>query len=563
MKTTIFRKAIRDEGAPTAGRMRAEGNGRRTEAVNVSGVRNEGIRTPDATLRVIRTSTIWGLSVQELHDAYWRTCGVQCLRPNTRVPPARKADLYMLLAPQQLVLFDLSHIVNRLVWHGAALTYVHVLDLFAPTYREQAIVDDQGFVQRIARHYADGTASRTRHRLLLTDRPRIALRWINAENVREARRAVRRPLSLASIDHVHTTGCCFDESTARDRALRELIERWSDPDRVIEGIEELAPGVWGLSEPPPEAERPPVLVGPAWLGKDWMDGGKDAVTGTKGGGGASLNSDTRSVCAANSAPRHTSAPTWLSASSFIVGPAWRFDAGDGGGSFPAARIRSFDEIEQRHTIRGASLRPRRRAYAFVKRAFDITVSLSALAMLAPLQLLIALAILLDDGRPLLFRHRRQSRGGKPFDCLKFRTMRPNAEAMVQDLKASNLCDGPQVFIKDDPRCTRVGRILRSLHLDELPQLWNVLRGDMSIVGPRPSPDNENQFCPAWRELRLSVRPGITGLWQLKRTRSPGRDFQEWIRYDIEYVRRASFRLDLSICLRTALVLLFGSSRRCE
>jgi lipopolysaccharide/colanic/teichoic acid biosynthesis glycosyltransferase len=129
-------------------------------------------------------------------------------------------------------------------------------------------------------------------------------------------------------------------------------------------------------------------------------------------------------------------------------------------------------------------------------------------------------------------------------------MRRNAEALAKELRSLNVCDGPQFFIKDDPRVTRVGKLLRAWHLDELPQFWNVLVGDMSMVGPRPSPDGENQFCPAWRELRLSVRPGITGLWQVERTREPGRDFQEWIRYDIEYVNRASLWLDLWICFKT-------------
>ncbi len=98
--------------------------------------------------------------------------------------------------------------------------------------------------------------------------------------------------------------------------------------------------------------------------------------------------------------------------------------------------------------------------------------------------------------------------------------------------------GFQVFIRSDPRVTRVGHFLRRFEIDEFPQFWNVLRGEMSIVGPWPSPDGENQYCPAWREIRLSVRPGITGLWQLKRTRALGEDFQEWIKYDVEYVRRA-------------------------
>jgi lipopolysaccharide/colanic/teichoic acid biosynthesis glycosyltransferase len=129
-------------------------------------------------------------------------------------------------------------------------------------------------------------------------------------------------------------------------------------------------------------------------------------------------------------------------------------------------------------------------------------------------------------------------------------MRRNAEALVAELRKQNLCDGPQVFIKDDPRVTRVGKVFRKLQLDEFPQFWNVLFGDMSIVGPRPSPDNENQYCPAWREIRLSVRPGITGNWQVKRTRAEGKDFQEWIQYDIEYVEKMGPIFDVWLCILT-------------
>jgi lipopolysaccharide/colanic/teichoic acid biosynthesis glycosyltransferase len=140
-------------------------------------------------------------------------------------------------------------------------------------------------------------------------------------------------------------------------------------------------------------------------------------------------------------------------------------------------------------------------------------------------------------------------------------MKPGSEQLVEELSERNICDGPQVLIKNDPRVTRIGGLLRVLHVDELPQFWNVLRGEMSIVGPRPSPDDENQYCPAWRELRLSVRPGVTGLWQLRRTRAPGEDFQEWIRYDMEYVRRANFWLDLSILAQTAWIVLIGRATR--
>src|SRR5262245_4217320 len=136
-------------------------------------------------------------------------------------------------------------------------------------------------------------------------------------------------------------------------------------------------------------------------------------------------------------------------------------------------------------------------------------------------------------------------------------MRRDAEKIVPLLKERNICDGPQVLIPDDPRVTRVGKVLRRWNLDEFPQFWNVLKGDMSLVGPRPSPDGENQFCPAWRESRLSVRPGITGLWQLRRTRHPGEDFQEWIKYDLQYVQQADLWTDFRILFNTARMLLQG------
>jgi lipopolysaccharide/colanic/teichoic acid biosynthesis glycosyltransferase len=195
----------------------------------------------------------------------------------------------------------------------------------------------------------------------------------------------------------------------------------------------------------------------------------------------------------------------------------------------------------------ARIRPRRRVG---KRAFSLLISFIGLLFTAPLVPLIMLAIWLEDGRPFFFGHERQTRGGRSFRCYKFRTMCRNAETMKTRLTQRNICDGPQFHIEHDPRLLRVGRVLRKLHIDELPQFYNVLVGHMDIVGPRPSPDCENQFCPTWREARLSIRPGITGLWQVARTRAPNIDFQEWIRYDLDYVQRECWRLDLWILWRT-------------
>jgi lipopolysaccharide/colanic/teichoic acid biosynthesis glycosyltransferase len=172
-----------------------------------------------------------------------------------------------------------------------------------------------------------------------------------------------------------------------------------------------------------------------------------------------------------------------------------------------------------------------------------------------------LAIYIEDRRPFFFSHERESIHGRVFGCLKFRTMFRNAEEMKARLQGENRADGPQFFIENDPRITRVGRWLRRLQLDEIPQFLNVLTGHMSVVGPRPSPYSENQYCPGWREARLSVRPGVTGLWQVRRTRADGADFQEWIRYDIEYVERANFWLDLYIVWKTVLLVFSALTRK--
>jgi lipopolysaccharide/colanic/teichoic acid biosynthesis glycosyltransferase len=162
-----------------------------------------------------------------------------------------------------------------------------------------------------------------------------------------------------------------------------------------------------------------------------------------------------------------------------------------------------------------------------------------------------LVIKLTSPGPVFFKDTRQGLHGRVFKCLKFRTMKVGAARMQERLRALNQADGPQFMITDDPRLSAVGRFLRETYIDEIPQFVNVLLGQMSVVGPRPSPESENRLCPFWRDARLSVRPGITGLWQMCRTRQPMKDFQEWIHYDIKYVRDLSLKLDLWICWQTA------------
>jgi lipopolysaccharide/colanic/teichoic acid biosynthesis glycosyltransferase len=194
----------------------------------------------------------------------------------------------------------------------------------------------------------------------------------------------------------------------------------------------------------------------------------------------------------------------------------------------------------------------RLSYArFVKRMFDIVFAAGVLILFAPVIAIIALIIKATSHGPVFFGHQRQGLHGGNFGCLKFRSMIVGADDLQHRLRAKNEVDGPQFKMDDDPRVTPIGKFLRDTYLDEIPQFFNVLFGNMSVVGPRPSPEAENSLCAYWRDARLSVRPGITGLWQMCRTRKSGSDFQEWVHYDSQYVRQLSLKLDLWIFWKTS------------
>jgi exopolysaccharide biosynthesis polyprenyl glycosylphosphotransferase len=194
-----------------------------------------------------------------------------------------------------------------------------------------------------------------------------------------------------------------------------------------------------------------------------------------------------------------------------------------------------------------------RAQAIVKRTFDLVASAVALLALSPVLAAIAVAVKLTSPGPVLFRQQRVGLRGRPFTLLKFRTMCVGAEFMLTELAARNEADGPLFKLRDDPRVTRAGRWLRRYSLDELPQLWNVLRGQMSLVGPRPPLPSEVQRYEEWQLDRLEVRPGITGLWQVS-----GRSelsFDEYVRLDLFYVENWSLAYDLFILVKTIPMLL--------
>ncbi len=190
--------------------------------------------------------------------------------------------------------------------------------------------------------------------------------------------------------------------------------------------------------------------------------------------------------------------------------------------------------------------------AVAKRSFDVVAAASALVVLAPLMALVAVAIKLGSEGPVVFRQQRVGRDGARFTLLKFRSMVDGAEHRIIDLRHANEADGPLFKIREDPRVTAVGRFIRRWSIDELPQLVNVLRGDMSIVGPRPALPDEVEHWDATLYHRLRVRPGLTGMWQVA-----GRSevsFEEYARLDLYYVDNWSLVTDLSLVLRTLPVL---------
>jgi len=202
-----------------------------------------------------------------------------------------------------------------------------------------------------------------------------------------------------------------------------------------------------------------------------------------------------------------------------------------------------------------STTPKNELLLFLRRIFDFLGSLILLVVLSPVFLLITVLIKLDSPGPALYRQVRCGLNGRKFIFYKFRSMIEGADAMVVKLREFNLMDGPVFKMKNDPRITRVGRFLRKSSLDELPQLFNVLKGDMSFVGPRPPVPEEVEKYEGWQRRRLSMKPGITGLWQVKGRNTI--DFQKWMKLDLEYIDNWSLWLDFKILLKTIPVVLSG------
>ena len=193
-------------------------------------------------------------------------------------------------------------------------------------------------------------------------------------------------------------------------------------------------------------------------------------------------------------------------------------------------------------------------YLFIKRIIDIMGALMGLILLSPLLLIVGILIKAESKGPIIFSQDRIGKNGKTFRMYKLRSMVANAEELTEKLMNENQMSGPMFKIKDDPRVTKIGRFIRKTSIDELPQLFNVLKGDMSLVGPRPSLPNEVLEFEPWMNKRLMVKPGLTCYWQVMGRNNI--DFQQWMLLDIKYVETRSIIVDIKLIIKTFFVL-FG------
>jgi len=194
------------------------------------------------------------------------------------------------------------------------------------------------------------------------------------------------------------------------------------------------------------------------------------------------------------------------------------------------------------------------SYFFIKRIIDLIFSILGIILLSPIMLITAIAIKIESKGPVIFSQIRVGKDGKHFKMYKFRSMVQNAEELKEKLLSQNEMSGPMFKMKEDPRITKVGKFIRKTSIDELPQLFNVIKGDMSLVGPRPNLPKEVAQFSEYHKLKLKAKPGLTCYWQVMGRSSIG--FEEWMELDIKYIRERSIWLDLKLIFRTFFVL-FG------
>src|SRR5256885_7642232 len=459
--------------------------------------------------------TIWGLDPVQLHTRFWAAHGVQVVRQGEPSQIVKHAELFLLTDPRSLVIFKLAPVMDVLNWIQPQVLFLRLHDIRERGYREKVVTDEADRFLRFQRLYesADRLA-----RVVLTPEREIAQLWQSASDPLNGWRRLRRFTPRIDRVTISVDGQVYDRTVDREVAhfLHDLIRDWKRPDSTINRATKAESETW--RDPQAKIDPDAKLIGPVWAG----------------------------------------AGRTLAAGSTVIGPAVVWDDPN---LRPSNDGLQWLTIEPKTPPEEIAPRPLPMASRTAKRIFDMVFAFFALLFTVPFYPLIMLAIWLEDGGPFFFSHRRETIGGGEFGCIKFRSMRKDAEQIKAQLKKLNQADGPQFYMENDPRLTKVGKWLRKYNIDELPQFWNVLVGDMSVVGPRPSPEHENQYCPPWREARLSVRPGITGLWQVRRTHRQGNDFQEWIKYDLEYVEKASWRLDLIILAKTVTTMIRKGTRQ--
>ncbi|MBI4581891.1 MAG: sugar transferase [Planctomycetes bacterium] len=438
----------------------------------------------------------------------------------------------------------------------------HVVSIGSDPERatERIECDRDGRIRRVRRLYSPGNWSEVADGAIVCSvAPARALCGLRFETLQE----LRHQLGIKGLlSRDLPVSCAVCDLTVEEAFLglneQTLIDALAQP--PSRGFSARLPGVWvgsGCSVHPSVRLVPPVLIqarsrieegaaiiGPTLIGTGCRIGPRTVIAqsvlraGTTVPRGMTVRQ--RVVAAHRPGPSDVCSPDatpWPS----VQGHEWLHALDSGAGSF----ARPLDSAPHRSRMAGLA----------AKRIMDTAVAAVGLVLLSPLLVLAGVLIRLDSKGPVLFRHRREGKDGREFSCIKFRTMVQDAHSKQPDLYKNSEVDGPQFKLDRDPRVTRIGRWLRGTNVDELPQLLNVLAGQMSLVGPRPSPFRENQICVQWRRARLSVRPGITGLWQICRDADRSRGgFHEWIYYDLTYVRHLSFRLDLKIILATVVSL---------
>ncbi|MGD0541957.1 MAG: sugar transferase, partial [Tepidisphaeraceae bacterium] len=387
--------------------------------------------------------TIWGLDPVALHHRYWAAHGVQVVRQGEPSEIVKHAELYLLTDPRSLVLFRMISVIDVLNWLKPQALFLRLHDGRERGYREKVITDGNNHFVRFQRLYLGSEDLRLARAVLTPDRE-VAQLWQSSPNPLSSWRRLRRNLRRSERSTLSIDGSVFDRSIDREIAmfLRDLTKAWQHPDSTISRAKIFEPRVW--KDPQTSIHPEARFVGPVWVGA-----GRQIDGGTT-----------------------------------VVGPAIIWD--DPQARPPMEEIQWLT-IEPRDIPQEASVKDATALNRIFKRAFDVVFSLGVLLLTLWIYPIIMLAIWLDDGRPWFFTHERETLGGREFPCIKFRSMRKDAEELKAQLQSQNQADGPQFYIEKDPRLTSVGKLLRRYNLDELPQFLNVLVGHMSVVGPRPSP----------------------------------------------------------------------------